>query len=441
MLAPPNDRVIYSVSQLNNQIRQMLEGLPLLWIEGEISNLSRPSSGHWYFTLKDAQAQVRCAMFRNRNGGLRFAAQDGQKVLVRAKVSLYEGRGDYQLIVEHMEPAGLGDLQRQFELLKAQLDAEGLFASANKKPLPFLPQRIGLITSPTGAAIRDLIQVLGRRFPAVPLVVLPVAVQGKDAAGEIAQAIAKANTLSLCDLLIVGRGGGSLEDLWAFNEEIVARAIVASRIPIISAVGHETDVTIADFVADLRAPTPSAAAELAVPHHDELAQMFAGRLTQLKRALARRLDKHHYRLEALNARLRHPGQRVRMHQQRVDMLELRLRNAWQKRYQQAHQQLAKQQALLHQHNPKRKLALRQQQLQQLQARLPLAWARLLHNHQQRLAQNAALLHSLSPLPTLQRGYTLALNSQGQLIRSVTAVASQQEIRLRFHDGEASVKVL
>ena len=263
-------RQILSVSQLNRQTRQLLEThLPLIWVEGELSNFACPASGHWYFSLKDEQAQVRCAMFRNRNSRVRLPSGgrpgNGLQVLVRCRVSLYEGRGEFQLIVEHMEEAGLGALQRRFEQLKNKLDSEGLFTTEHKQPLPALPRRIGVITSPTGAAIQDILQVLQRRFAAIPVTIYPTAVQGQEAIAGLTHAIEQANDHGSCDVLIVGRGGGSMEDLWAFNEESVARAIFASDIPIISAVGHEVDFTIADFVADQRAPTPSAAAELLSP--------------------------------------------------------------------------------------------------------------------------------------------------------------------------------
>ena len=239
------------------------------WVEAEISNFSRPSSGHWYFSLKDANAQVRCAMFRQRNMLCAFTARDGQKVLVRARIGLYEPRGEFQLIVEHMEDAGLGALKRQFEELRARLKAEGLFSAERKRPLPALPRRIGVITSPSGAAVRDILHVLARRFPAVAVMIYPVAVQGAQASAEIIAALELACRRAECDVLILARGGGSLEDLWAFNDERLARAIVASSIPVVSGVGHEIDFTIADFAADVRAPTPSAAAELVVPDADE----------------------------------------------------------------------------------------------------------------------------------------------------------------------------
>jgi len=264
------NRDIYSVSRLNREVRVLLErGFGSVWLEAEISNFAKPSSGHWYFSLKDAAAQVRCCMFRQRNMLCAFAARDGQKVLVRARIGLYEPRGEYQLVIDHMEDSGLGALKRQFEELSAKLAAEGLFAAERKRPLPMIPKRIGVITSPTGAAIRDILHVLARRFAAVPVLIYPVAVQGATAAAEIAAAVRLAGRRAECDVLILARGGGSLEDLWAFNDEALARAIVASPIPVVSGIGHEIDFTIADFAADVRAPTPSAAAEIAVPDGEE----------------------------------------------------------------------------------------------------------------------------------------------------------------------------
>src|SRR5690606_35272474 len=290
LLPTGTEREILSVSQLNRRAKQLLEThLPLLWVEGELSNVSQPSSGHWYFTLKDDQAQVRCAMFRNRNMLVRFKPQQGQQVLVRARVSLYEGRGDYQLIAEHMEEAGTGALQRAFEALKAKLGAEGLFDEARKRPIPTLPRHIGVITSPTGAAIRDVLTVLERRFPSIPVTVIPVAVQGKESAPQIVRALELANRCGLFDVLLLTRGGGSLEDLWSFNEEAVARAVAASQLPVVCAVGHEVDFSIADFVADLRAPTPSAAAELMTPDGEDWLETFIGYEVMLEDAMERKL--------------------------------------------------------------------------------------------------------------------------------------------------------
>src|ERR1700727_2102992 len=264
------NRDIYSVSRLNREVRVLLErGFGSVWLEAEISNFAKPSSGHWYFSLKDAAAQVRCCMFRQRNMLCGFAPRDGQKVLVRARIGLYEQRGEYQLVVDHMEDSGQGALKRQFEELSAKLSQEGLFAAERKRALPGLPKRIGIITSPTGAAVRDILHVLARRFPEAAVLIYPVPVQGAQAAEEIVAALSLAGRRAECDVLILARGGGSLEDLWSFNDERLARAIVASPIPVITGIGHEIDFTIADFAADVRAPTPSAAAELAVPDGEE----------------------------------------------------------------------------------------------------------------------------------------------------------------------------
>ena len=275
---PQSNREILSVGDLNRAARQLLEGqFAMVFVEGEISNFARPSSGHWYFTLKDSSAQLRCAMFRNRNQSIRFAPANGQQVIVRGKISLYEGRGEYQMIAEFLEEAGDGALRRAFDKLKSQLEAEGLFAEYTKKVIPAMPRHIAIITSPTGAAIRDVLQVLKRRFPAINVSVLPVAVQGDEAPAQIVRALSQANQYveDPFDLILLTRGGGSLEDLWAFNTEPVARAIFASQLPVVCAVGHETDVSIADFVADLRAPTPSAAAELISPDGAEWQQTSA----------------------------------------------------------------------------------------------------------------------------------------------------------------------
>ena len=324
------DREVLTVTALNRLVRQLIEdALGTLWVEGEISNLARPSSGHIYFSLKDANAQVRCAMFRQSTRRLGFEPDNGLQVLVRARVGLYEPRGEYQLVVEHMEPAGAGALRQRFEALKAKLAAEGLFDVERKRPLPKVPSRIGVITSPTGAALRDVLIALRRRLPAVEVLIYPTTVQGEKAAPEIVAALARASERRDCDVLILTRGGGSLEDLWPFNEEIVARAIAASKIPVICGVGHETDFTIADFVADLRAPTPSQAAELAVPD----GTTYLGRLTavgaSLERFLRRRLRDEQRLLDALLHRLgrTHPGVIVRDRQQRLDEIETRLKRA------------------------------------------------------------------------------------------------------------------
>ncbi len=322
------ERDVYTVSRLNKEVRLLLEsGLPLLWLEAELSNFAAPASGHWYFSLKDSQAQVRCAMWRQRNTQVRFRPKDGMAVLVRARVGLYEPRGEYQLIVEHLEEAGEGALKREFEKLKAKLAAEGLFAAERKRPLPAVPRRIGVVTSPTGAAIHDILRVLRARFPVAAVLLYPTAVQGAAAVPEIVRAIETASRRNECDVLIVARGGGSLEDLWCFNDERVARALAACRIPSVSGVGHEVDVTIADFVADVRAPTPSAAALVATPDKSTWLESLALMATRFGGAMGRYLRAHGVGLGALAQRLQisHPGVKLAQHAQRLDDLEQRLR--------------------------------------------------------------------------------------------------------------------
>lgn len=435
------DRQVLSVSQLNRATKNLLETyLPRLWVDGEISNLATPSSGHWYFTLKDAKAQVRCAMFRGRNTRVRFKPEAGQKVLVRANATVYEGRGDYQLLVEHMEPAGFGDLQRQFELLKARLEAEGLFDAAHKQSLPTWPNKLGIVTSATGAAVHDILNVLKRRFPALPVLILPVAVQGAEAAGQIAKAIALANQEQLCDVLIVGRGGGSLEDLWAFNEEVVAQAIFASDIPVVSAVGHEIDFTIADFVADVRAPTPSAAAELISPNQAEIAQ----RLTQFNRSLT-----HHFqqrllwwgqKLNHARARLQHPGLKLAAQAQQLDQLELRLTRALRNRLSQGQERLKMQQNRLTQASPQRWVGQQKQTVTNLSQRLSRAMGHQQSQAQARLGKAAELLHSVSPLNTLQRGYAIVLTPAGEAVRSAEQVRVGDSVNARLKHGTLQCEV-
>jgi exodeoxyribonuclease VII large subunit len=435
------DRDILSVSQLNRRAKQLLEThLPLLWVEGELSNVSQPSSGHWYFTLKDDQAQVRCAMFRNRNMLVRFKPQQGQQVLLRARVSLYEGRGDYQLIAEHMEEAGAGALQRAYEELKAKLAAEGLFAEETKQAIPSLPRHIGVITSPTGAAIRDILSVLARRFPAIPVTVLPVAVQGKEAAPQIVRAIELANRAGLFDVLVVTRGGGSLEDLWPFNEEIVARAIYASALPIVSAVGHEVDFTIADFVADLRAPTPSAAAELITPDGEDWLETFIGYEVMLEEAMERRLSHAQQKLEWLRSRLRHPGERLQQQAQQLDGLEIRLQRAVRQQLERKHVQL--QSLVLRQKplQPGKRLQQLNQQLAQTFKHLCDLTHQQLQNRKQRLGETVRVLQTVSPLNTLERGYTITSDPSGKVIRSSQSVNIGDAVQTRLANGELLCRV-
>ncbi len=395
--APTPD--IYTISRLNREARVLLEsGFGTLWVEGELSNLARPSSGHWYFSLKDRDAQLRCAMWRARNVLTRFAPKDGQKVLVRGRVSLYEPRGEYQLIVEHIEDAGLGALQRAFEELKAKLQAEGLFALERKRPLPALPLRIGVITSPTGAALRDVLHVLAQRFPATSVLIYPVPVQGDAAVPAIVAALDLANARAECEVLIVARGGGSIEDLWAFNDERVARAIVRSKLPVVTGIGHEVDFTIADFVADVRAPTPSGAAQWVVPEYQVWLQRFRELGVRIGTAMRRTLNDHELRLRSLTERLQrtHPGAQLTQHAQRLDELEQRLQRIMRER------------------------------LSRAAATLDVA---------------ARSLHALSPLATVSRGFAIVTRvADGAVLRAAADAAVGDEIDARLGSGVLRARV-
>ena len=434
-LTPANNSSAISVSELNHQVKSLLEhSFMTIQVEGEISNLARPSSGHWYFTLKDDRAQVRCAMFRGRNLQVRFRPKEGDQVVVLAKVSLYEGRGDFQLICDQMQESGQGRLQQAFERLKLQLSQEGLFDVSRKRALPGPARHIGVITSPTGAAIHDILQVLGRRCPSLPVALYPTAVQGNEAAGQIVRAIELANRDGRCDVLIIGRGGGSLEDLWPFNEEKVARAIAASRIPVVSAVGHEVDISISDLVADLRAPTPSAAAELLSPDQAQLQQQLSLLRQRLARQTRRYLQQQRSRLEHLHARLRHPGDRLREQSQRLDQLELRLQRALMLHLQQRHNRLDMLQQRLQRSSPARMLLRKQQQLSPLRQRLQHAMQLLLSQRRQQLQFQARQLQGVSPLATLERGYAIVQDHKGQAITRQQQVSPGDVITARLHQG-------
>jgi len=389
---------IFTVSELNTTVRELLEGaLPTLWISGEVSNLHvQSTSGHMYFSLKDNHAQIRCAMFRTYSNNLDFKLQNGMQIVVQAQVSLYEARGDYQLLVYQIEQAGTGLLQQKFLALKEKLQREGLFAQDRKKPLPPLPQCIGVITSPSGAAIRDILSVLQRRFAAVPVIIYPTQVQGNEAAAQIVAALTIANARAECDVLIVTRGGGSLEDLWPFNEEIVARAIASSNIPIISAVGHEIDFTIADFVADLRAPTPSAAAELVVPDMSEKYKTLKERHARLISLMQHKLQHLGWLFTSLQQRLQHPKSRLQQQAQKLDELERRL--------------------LATLHNKFNLL-------------------------QHKLSQATNVLSALSPLATLQRGYAI-VHHKGNILSRANDVKYSDIVNILLAEGEieCSVKV-
>lgn len=427
-------RHILSVTLLNDQVRDLLEhSFPNLWVEGEISNLSQPSSGHLYFTLKDAGAQIRAAMFRGNNRFLTFAPRNGQQVVVKARLSLYAPRGDYQLIVEHMEEAGLGALRRAFDLLRLKLQQEGLFEQERKRPLPDTVRHLAVITSPTGAAIRDILSVLGRRFPGLPVTVIPVPVQGTEAAPAITRAIALANREPDFDAILLARGGGSLEDLWAFNEEVVARAIADSRLPVISGIGHETDFTIADFVADVRAPTPSAAAELVSPDRDELVETLEGFEVLLARAWRNGMARRQQQLAHLRARLRHPGQRLRDLAQRLDDLEVRLTRARQQQWQRQRQRLAHLDARLTSRHPGRQLPALQSRLATLRQQLQRAMQQDLQGRRQQLRHAAERAQLASPLAILARGYAIVEGQHG-VIRSSAQVQPGATVTARLSEG-------
>ena len=411
-----------TVSQLNRQVKTLLEnGLARLWVEGEISNLARPASGHLYFSLKDESAQIRAAYFRQRQRGPTIGLKNGDQVLVYGRVSLYEARGDYQLIVEQVEPAGEGALKRQFEVLKKKLGAEGLFDEEHKQELPDLPTRIGIITSPSGAAIRDIISVLGRRFPSVPIVIYPAAVQGDVAPQELTAALNAAIKRSECDVLIIGRGGGSLEDLWAFNDEKLARAIFESPLPVVSAVGHEVDFTIADFVADVRAPTPSGAAEMVVPDRDDWLRAINSLAGRIARLGERAVEDNAQTLDWLGRRLLQGSPQATLHRQHAKLREVQHRLG----------------AAMRQSAFKR-----MPQLTSLRQRLLGSGERMISSTAHRLDLVVRGLHSVSPLATLERGYAIVVDAESDAVLVNAADARPgTDVRARLSKGEliATVK--
>jgi len=436
-------QIIYTVSQLNRETGILLKDHFLsIFVEGEISNLSTPSSGHCYFTLKDAKAQVRCAMFRSHQRRS-FKPENGKQVVVKAQVSLYEPRGDYQLVVEFMEEAGDGALRRAFDQLKLKLSDEGLFLASHKKKLPILPKAIGVITSSSGAAIRDILTVLRRRFAAVPVVIYPVAVQGDNAKYEITKAISAANTLKQCDVLILARGGGSLEDLWAFNEEMVARAIFTSQIPVISGVGHETDTTIADFVADLRAATPSAAAESATPDQQQWLYAFIEFEARLQQNLQRQLRQLQQKVDWLTGRLlvQHPKQKLTRNKARLEEFEIRLNKAALHRLAQDRRIVDTQTSRLWQSSPLSIIRRNQQKQAYLSERLVTATNTYLKHLHQRLINASQSLQVVSPLATLNRGYALVTEQHSaDVVRSIEQLNVGDKVLTRLARGRFSSTV-
>ncbi len=433
-----NNQVI-SVRELNLAAKQLIEnGLPLLWVRGEISNFVRAASGHWYFSLKDEQAQVRCVMFRHKSQYLDFKPGNGSQVEVLALASLYEARGDFQLTLEKMRPAGLGALFEAFERLKSKLESEGLFDAGRKRDLPFLPGQIGLVTSPQAAALRDVLRTLSIRMPNVPVVLYPTPVQGEGAAQKIAQAIKVANRRGECDVLILCRGGGSIEDLWSFNEEVVARAIAASHIPIMSGVGHETDFTIADFVADQRAATPTAAAQAVVPDQQEMRQRFALQLQRLSRALSHRAELSMQRVDLVQRRLVHPAQRLRQHSELLNAWQLRLRFAKTRRM--GEQQLRGEvlwQRLRGAHPNVTQMQIKHSNLSR---QLHGAKRRELEIQQTRLLSLQQHLHHLDPQQVLTRGYSLVRDAQGNIVKSSEKIQSGATLDVTFAQGGVAVVV-
>jgi exodeoxyribonuclease VII large subunit len=433
---------IFTVSRLNRDVRFILEAsFPMLWVEGEISNFAAPSSGHWYFSLKDSMAQVRCAMFKPHNRKLGFTPKDGMHVMLKARVSLYEGRGEFQLIAEYMEEIGEGQLRKAFDALKKRLLEAGLFDPLHKKELPSMPRTIGIITSPTGAAVRDILSVLKRRFPCVPVVIYPTLVQGDMAAAQIVSAIKTANQRQEADVLILSRGGGSLEDLWPFNEEIVATAIFQSKIPVISGVGHEVDFTIADFVADARAPTPSAAAELVTPDQDEIQASLRYQQQRLTRHILQKFQQLQQSLTWTSKHLQqqHPKRRLAEQKQNLDLAEatlVRLQKLL----------ISEQQAKLKTRHARLLGLTPSHRIREVHNRLALSFQRLgntltlqLQQKQQELGNVAATLDALSPLATLKRGFAIATKNQ-HVLRDANDVKAGDQINIRLLNGNLDCTV-
>ncbi|MCW4453888.1 exodeoxyribonuclease VII large subunit [Flavobacterium sp. MXW15] len=441
-----NDRnaQILTPSQLNTLARDLLEDtFPLIWVEGELGNVTRPASGHLYFTLKDARAQVRCAMFKPKSQWLKFVPREGLRVLARGRLTLYEARGDYQLVLDHLEEAGEGALRRAFEQLKARLEAEGLFDPARKRPLPAHVQRLAVITSPTGAAVRDVLSVLSRRFPMLEVDLLPSLVQGDSAAAQIAALLRRADASGRYDAILLARGGGSLEDLWAFNDEQLARAIAASDTPVVSAVGHETDFTLADFAADLRAPTPSVAAELLVPDQRDLD-------VRLRRLQARLLQMQRHRLgqamqradrAALRLQAQGPQSRLALLQRRQQDAARRLAALWRQQHERQAARLRHAAAVLRAAQPQRRLSVLHDRLQALASRPQAAMARQLQRDALRLRALARSLEAVSPLATVARGYSILTRADdGALVRSVAQVEPGDALQARVGDGTLRLRV-
>lgn len=441
-MQPDTSNKVYTVTHLNRHARLLLEGeLGTVAISGEISNLSIPTSGHWYFSLKDSQSQLRCAMFKGNNRSVAFRPKNGDQVLIFGKVTLYEPRGDYQLVAQTMAPAGEGLLKQQYEALKQRLFEEGLFAESLKQPLPPHPTRIGIISSPTGAALHDILSVLARRAPHVQVIIYPSQVQGEPAAAQLVAALAAANRRAETDVLILARGGGSLEDLWCFNDERVIRAIAASRLPIVSAVGHEVDFTLSDLVADLRAPTPSAAAELISRDGDAQQAQYQQWQLRLQQAQRRYLLQSRQLLDRLNARLQrqHPRQQLQQQAQQLDQLQARLHRAFRQCFTRAQQRLTQSQLRLSHQHPAQQLHGSRLALQALQTRLSTQMYTRLQRNKHQLALAGSRLNAISPLATLARGYSITQHKT-QVITAARQVQVGDQLRTRLAQGEVLSRV-
>ena len=437
-------REVYSVTRLTREVRALLDrGLGVLWVEGELSNFSQPASGHWYFSLKDRDAQLRCVMFRLKNVLVGFTPRAGSHVLLRGRLSVYEARGEYQLLVEHLEEAGVGALKREFERLKSLLSAEGLFAAQRKRALPRFPKRIGVITSPTGAALRDVLHVLARRYPPAAVLIYPTPVQGAAAAPALVRALTAASARAECDVLILARGGGSLEDLWAFNDERVARAVHACAMPVVCGVGHETDFTIADLVADARAPTPSGAAELVVPDRRACVDVLERTASRLHAGWRREVRVARLRLAAAERRLRfaHPGTRLAQQAQRLDGLTLRLDTAMRAILGVRNARVSEGRARLERHSLQPLLREHLAHHGNLQARLGRAVAVLTARSAGRLALAQRALNAVSPLATLARGFAIVTRADGTLLTDAVAVSVGETIEARLVHGTLSARVV
>lgn len=435
---------ILQVSELTRKVRFILESeLNTVWLTGEISNFVGASSGHWYLSLKDSKSQVRCAMFKGNNKRVRITPKNGQQVLVRAKVSLYEPRGDFQLIIEQMEDAGEGLLRQQYEQLKGKLDALGIFSQAHKKVIPSHIQAVGIVTSPTGAAVKDILTVLNRRNPNIQVYIYPALVQGEYASNDICHAIAQANRRKECDVLIVGRGGGALEDLWSFNEESVVHAIYNSSIPVISAVGHEVDTTLSDFVADLRAATPSAAAELVSSDSEELVKKIAMLTDRLSNAMSKNNTFFAQRYSHLQHRLLHvhPEQQLQFQQQKADDLHLRLIKVINRIIVQAQYQPAQLQHRLNRLSPSKTIAEMQQRTEQMIQRLTSAKQNTIQHKRELFVHLIEQLQLVSPLATIARGYSVIRDDKQKVISSITQLTPNDQISIQVTDGEIKAKVL